>query len=135
MFEAEETEEVAPYQLENEPVCRLVGLTFLLITLHLSVDVTGRQTAVGKPRRKLAAVISAYHAVASLEVYSQAILVPEIMLHARQRRGLTAAEGQHAARVGLRRVFCFLMRIPQGGERRRLSGTSITKGGRDARKR
>jgi hypothetical protein len=32
-------------------------------------------------------------------------------------------------------VFCFLMRIPQGGERRRLSGASITKGGRDARKR
>eukprot|EP00982_Pelagococcus_subviridis_P006564 30173-Pelagococcus_subviridis.AAC.1 len=92
-------EKIAPDQFEDEPVRALVLHALALVLSNLAVDVSRGHAPVREPRRQLAAVVAAEHAVPGFKVRLDFFALPHVILDARQSRRLAAFERQHRVRV------------------------------------
>lgn len=112
-----ELEEIAPKQLEHNPVGGFVGDSERLVAATLPRNVARGEAPVGEPGRKLRGVVGADHAVAGVEVYFEAVLVPNVVLDADESCSLAASEGHDTPGIvglGIPRLFRGIPEILQG---------------------
>ncbi len=110
VLETRELEEVAPQQLEHDPVRTLVAdPRAALKLLDLAVHQMGRQVAARQEGAELGRVLGAHGLVPRLLVRHQgaagiAAIAPHIVVQPVQRRTFSAGKGKAASLVHLHRV-------------------------------
>mmetsp|Transcript_21990 Transcript_21990/g.65951 ORF Transcript_21990/g.65951 Transcript_21990/m.65951 type:complete len:523 (+) Transcript_21990:44-1612(+) len=125
-----EGEEVAPRELELDPVRGLVGDPLPLVARALARHAPRAHAAAREPGRQLRRVALADHAVARVEVVLEAVLAPDVALEAREGRRLAAAGREEVAASIDHGVGLGVAQVRQGRERLREPG-----GGRGRRRR